>query len=57
LVVVLRIVAVLAIIAGIWMIVEGFPDGYTVLKLGIALLVVIFLIGLFRISKNSRGTF
>lgn len=37
--------------------IDGYPEtGYTLIKLGIALFVVVSLLGLVKISKNSQGT-
>lgn len=52
---VLRILAIIAIIAGFLLKKDGWPEGDSIMKCGIAAIVVIFVLSLIRISKHSRG--
>jgi uncharacterized membrane protein AbrB (regulator of aidB expression) len=54
---VIRILAVIAIIAGVILNMQGWPEGYTIIKCGIAVLVLSIVLGLFRIPRYSRGRY
>ena len=50
------VIALIFILAGCFLEFNGLSDGDTLLKIGLAIVLLKFIIGRIRIPRNSRGT-
>ena len=53
--IVLRILSVIAIIVGFFLQRDGYPEGDAIMKSGILLLIILFVVGFIRVPRQSRG--
>jgi hypothetical protein len=53
--IVLKILSVIAIVAGFFLLHDGYPEGDVIMKSGILLFIILFVIGFIRVPRQSRG--
>ena len=53
--IVLRILSVIAIIVGFFLLREGYTEGDAIMKSGILMLIILFVVGFIRVPRHSRG--